>query len=87
MKSDKYDFNSIINIKWLFSNNKYTINQCCKIWKKEHHHDVLEYHKKYNKEHQVWKKMAGFCDVCHKHYGNISIHKKTKKHQNNLLTK
>ena len=75
------NFDDIIDISHLFKNDKFTISQ----WKQKHRDEVLDYHKNYNKQNKVWEKMGGNCEVCNnRFYGNLSCHKKTKKHLNNL---
>lgn len=80
-------FDDIITIKWLFKNPEWDKDQehkkrllRTKNWKEQHHDDILDYHKTYNETHNVKEKMAGFCDVCQKHFASIHQHKRTKKH-------
>ena len=56
----------------------------CMKWKEAHKEAVLEYHKKYNKEHEINKQLGGQCDACRRYYKNISQHMTTKKHKRNL---
>ena len=79
------DFSDIINIKFLFRNQKYESLQATKRWKIEHHDQVIKYHKKYNKENNVKEQIAGYCEVCHVKTANISQHNKLKKHLRNLV--
>jgi len=79
-KSDPFEFNSIINIKSLFANSKYNTQQNISRWKKEHRTEVLEYHKAYNEENDIYQKLGKFCACCDKYVSNFSKHQKTKKH-------
>lgn len=84
-KTDKYNFNSIINIKHLFINPIYTQQQSVKNWKKTHRQEVLQYHKQYNTDHDIVSKLGANCDSCNHYYSNISKHRATEKHKKNSL--
>lgn len=79
---DKYS--DIISLKHFFKNYEYTMGQATKIWKKKHHDSVIDYHKKYNEEHNVKDKIAGYCSVCQVQTSNVSQHNKTRKHHKKL---
>lgn len=85
-KIDRFDFNSIINIKHLFTNPIFTSSQSSKNWKRNHRVQVLAYHKKYNTDHHVYEQLKGYCDICQKDYTNKSQHNKSQTHIKNLNT-
>lgn len=87
-KETPYD--DIINIKWLFKNPEYTkdqkykkLLQTTKIWKQSHREQLLSYHKQYNSSHDVYHKLAFYCELCHVQTTNKSQHLLTKKHISN----
>jgi hypothetical protein len=85
-KIDKYDFKSIINIKFMFKNSKYNQQQSIKKWKKENRESVLQYHKNYNIKNNIPDKVAGYCNCCNNYYKNLCNHLKSFKHlQNNKI--
>jgi formamidopyrimidine-DNA glycosylase len=81
-KEDKYA--DIINIKSLFRNPDFVREQATKQWKIDHRVEVLKYHLKYNKEHEIYKMLGRFCDVCNKQVTNYSTHQRSHKHLNAL---
>lgn len=85
MKKSKIDFNDIINIKFLFKNRKYSDYQSHRIWVNNNKEHMTEYFKKYNKEHNIKEKIAGFCNICNIQTSNLSQHKSTLKHKNKII--
>ena len=82
MKIDKYS--DIINIKFLFRNPKYNAEQATKYWKVKNRDEVLLYHKLYNRNHNVYSKIGGFCPDCNVVTKNYSQHCSTIKNLKNI---
>lgn len=75
------DYSDIIDISKLFENKAFNNYQAVMWWKRNNREKMLAYHKKYNKEHEVSKKIKGHCDICNVDTTNVSQHKKTMKHK------
>ena len=58
-------YDDIINLKRLFSEAKFWSKYANIKWKNQHHKEILEYHKKYNEENNIYERLGGVIHITH----------------------